>query len=159
HPELACTLVDLDPAEPSPEAQARAIVGELLRNDREDQVGYRAGTRHVARLTRGADRATATLSVPEGLPYQLEFTERGPIDTLLLRPVKRRRPGRNQVEIRVRATGLNFRDVMNVLGLYPGDPGPLGGECAGEVVAVGEGVEGIAVGDAAVALAPGSFGS
>ena len=39
--------------------------------------------------------------------------------------------------MRVHATGLNFKDVLNVLGMYPGDPGPLGGECAGTVVAVG----------------------
>ena len=41
----------------------------------------------------------------------------------------------------MRAVGLNFRDVLNVLGMYPGDPGPPGGDCAGVVTAVGEGVE------------------
>ncbi len=61
------------------------------------------------------------------------------------------------MEIRVHATALNFRDVMNVMGLYPGDPGPLGGECAGEIVAVGEGISHFAVGDAVVAIASGSF--
>src|SRR5262249_42111255 len=54
------------------------------------------------------------------------------------------------------ATGLNFKDVLNVLGMYPGDPGQLGSECAGIVVDVGEGVEGIHAGDAVIALAPGS---
>ena len=43
------------------------------------------------------------------------------------------------------------------MGLYPGDPGPLGAECAGEIAAVGEGVNQFAVGDAVVAIAPGSF--
>ena len=39
--------------------------------------------------------------------------------------------------VRVRAVGLNFRDVLNVLGEYPGDPGPPGADCAGDgVVAV-----------------------
>jgi NADPH:quinone reductase-like Zn-dependent oxidoreductase/acyl carrier protein len=76
-----------------------------------------------------------------------------------LRPAERRQPGPGEVEIRVRATGLNFRDVLNVLGLYPGDAGPLGGECAGEVVAIGEGVSRLAVGDPVVALAPGCFSS
>ncbi len=71
----------------------------------------------------------------------------------------RQRPGPGQIEIRVRATGLNFRDVLNVLDLYPGDPGPLGGECSGEVAAVGEGVERFKPGDAVVALAPASFAS
>ena len=46
---------------------------------------------------------------------------------------------------------------MNVMGLYPGDPGPLGAECAGEIVAVGEGINHFAIGDAVVAIAPASF--
>ena len=33
----------------------------------------------------------------------------------------------------MRAVGLNFRDVLNVLGEYPGDPGPPGGDAAGVV--------------------------
>merc|ERR1712146_392367 len=51
-----------------------------------------------------------------------------------------------EVEIRVRAVGLNFRDVLNVLGLYPGDPGQPGSDCSGIVVAVGEEVYGMARG-------------
>jgi len=39
--------------------------------------------------------------------------------------------------LRVSAVGLNFRDVLNVLGMYPGDPGPPGGDFAGTVLAVG----------------------
>ena len=40
-------------------------------------------------------------------------------------------------ELRVHAVGLNFRDVLNVLGEYPGDPGPPGSDCAGVVAAIG----------------------
>ena len=36
--------------------------------------------------------------------------------------------------LRVRAVGLNFRDILNVLGEYPGEPGPPGGDAAGTVV-------------------------
>ncbi len=32
----------------------------------------------------------------------------------------------HEVLLSVTSTGLNFRDVLNVLGLYPGDPGPPG---------------------------------
>jgi len=35
--------------------------------------------------------------------------------------------------VHVRVVGLNFRDVLNVLGEYPGDPGPPGLDCAGHV--------------------------
>lgn len=39
----------------------------------------------------------------------------------------------------MRAVGLNFRDVLNILGMYPGNPGDPGGDCAGVVSAVGPG--------------------
>lgn len=42
-------------------------------------------------------------------------------------------------QVSVRAIGLNFRDVLNILGMYPGDPGAPGGDCAGVVAAVGPG--------------------
>ena len=45
------------------------------------------------------------------------------------------------VQLAVRAIGLNFRDVLNCLGMYPGDPGPPGGDCAGTVLVVGPGAE------------------
>lgn len=47
----------------------------------------------------------------------------------------------------MRAVGLNFRDVLNVLGMYPGDPGPPGSDCAGLVEAVGPGVALLAPGE------------
>ncbi len=50
-------------------------------------------------------------------------------------------------QVAVRAVGLNFRDVLNVLGMYPGDPGPPGADCAGVVAAVGPGVHSAAVGE------------
>ena len=55
--------------------------------------------------------------------------------------------------------GLNFRDVLNVLGEYPGDPGPPGGDCAGMLSAVGseaagaEGPAGAVLGFASAPLA------
>jgi 3-oxoacyl-(acyl-carrier-protein) synthase/acyl carrier protein len=54
--------------------------------------------------------------------------------------------------LRVHAVGVNFRDVLNVLGAYPGDPGPPGGDCAGvwaenfSAALSGEGAFGMAAG-------------
>uniref|UniRef100_A0A1L8E0P3 Putative zinc-binding oxidoreductase n=1 Tax=Nyssomyia neivai TaxID=330878 RepID=A0A1L8E0P3_9DIPT len=60
-----------------------------------------------------------------------------------------------EVLIRVRSCGLNFQDLMVRLGAIdspPKTPCILGLECAGEVEAIGEGVENFKVGDRVVAL-------
>ncbi|KAK9815594.1 hypothetical protein WJX72_006498 [[Myrmecia] bisecta] len=59
----------------------------------------------------------------------------------------------------VKAVGINFRDVLNVLGMYPGDPGPPGGDCSGTILRVGAGVSGLVPGDAVFGLAAGSLGT
>ena len=64
-----------------------------------------------------------------------------------------------QVRVDVRAAGVNFRDVLNVLGMYPGDGGIPGAEGAGVVTATGPGVAGLAVGDAVMGMfGGGAFG-
>jgi acyl transferase domain-containing protein/NAD(P)-dependent dehydrogenase (short-subunit alcohol dehydrogenase family) len=155
HPALACTRIDLDPEDRRDASEQ--LAEEICRGQGEDQVVYRGGQRHAARLQSLRAEGSDGLQVPHGRPYRLEITGRGQLDNVILRPAAREQPGPGQVEIRVRATGLNFRDVLNVLDLYPGDPGPLGGECAGEITAVGPGVERFKPGDAVVGLAPASF--
>ena len=44
-----------------------------------------------------------------------------------------------RMQVSVRAVGLNFRDVLNILGMYPGEPGDPGADCAGIIAAVGPG--------------------
>jgi NADPH:quinone reductase-like Zn-dependent oxidoreductase/acyl carrier protein len=156
HPELRCLRVDLDPAAPAAEAQE--LAAEIVAAGREDQVAFRGGTRHVPRLVPLGSVAAGSLP-PMGQPFRLEVPTRGVLENLAFRPIPRPRPGPGEVLLRVRATGLNFRDVLNVLGMYPGAPGPLGGECAGFVEEVGPGVEGLAAGAEVVALAPASFAS
>ncbi|MCB8908368.1 SDR family NAD(P)-dependent oxidoreductase, partial [Streptomyces sp. CB02980] len=62
-----------------------------------------------------------------------------------------------QVRVAVRAAGLNFRDVMVALGMYPGRAA-LGAEGAGVVTEVGPDVTGAAVGDRVFGLMPECFG-
>jgi NADPH:quinone reductase-like Zn-dependent oxidoreductase len=57
------------------------------------------------------------------------------------------RPGRGQVLLRVRAAAVNLRDHKMALGAYGDAAGRvLGGECVGEITALGEGVSGWHVG-------------
>jgi NADPH:quinone reductase-like Zn-dependent oxidoreductase/acyl carrier protein len=56
-----------------------------------------------------------------------------------------------QVRVSVAAVGVNFRDVLVALGMYPGG-GELGAEGAGVIVEVGPEVQGLAVGDSVLGL-------
>ena len=57
-------------------------------------------------------------------------------------------PGPGEARVRLAASGVNFIDVYQRTGLYPKEtPFTLGQEGAGEVDAVGEGVEDLSVGD------------
>src|ERR671914_64562 len=68
-------------------------------------------------------------------------------------------PGPGEVRVRLAASGVNFIDVYQRTGLYPKEtPFTLGLEGAGEVDAVGEGVEDLEVGDhVAFAGVPGAY--
>lgn len=149
-PSLRVVRLDLDPVRATNEAELVAAC--LSAADSEDRVALRNGVRWVARLVPAALR-------PAGDPPAecLEIRERGSLSNLSLLSSTRVPPGPGQVEIRVYATGLNFRDVLNALGMYPGDPGPLGNECAGVISAIGEGVTDLAVGDEVVAMVDRSF--
>ncbi|WGH78051.1 quinone oxidoreductase family protein [Jannaschia ovalis] len=69
-------------------------------------------------------------------------------------------PGPGEIRVRHRACGLNFIDVYQRTGLYPLElPHPLGMEAAGEVVAIGAGVDHLKPGDrvAYAAMPPGAY--
>ena len=141
-------LLDLDQAAADDPVDVAAELGSV---DRELAVALRGGRRHVARLV------SASRQAPTVGPRRLVLAERGSLDHLTLRPQERPQPGAGQVAVEVRATGLNFRDVLNALGMMPGEPGPPGLECAGVVTALGEGVRSHAVGDRVVGIAPTAF--
>lgn len=81
--------------------------------------------------------------------------EHGPPEKLVLRDIASPEPGRGEVRVRVHAAGVNFPDVLIIQNLYQFKP-PLpfspGGEAAGVVDAVGEGVTRVAVGDRVLAM-------
>lgn len=150
HPDFAHRLVDLD--DQSETVSADLLVRELGAGaGAEDRVAWRDGTRLTQRLVRRHKLPAPAYrlhAAPTGVPSQME-----------VRPMPVPAPGPGELLIRVRATGLNFRDVINALGMLSGETGPLGGECAGIVEAVGADVDADWIGRAVVCGAGGAFAS
>lgn len=162
HPELRPLLVDLDAGtdlgHPGPDAAA--LTAELLAGGEESQVAYRASVRHVLRLEQPpAEPHLDAGSATAGSPYRLTSSGHGVLDGLALEPVEPRAPGTGEVRIAVEAWGLNFKDVMIALGVLPGRTEGLGSELTGIITDIGDGVVGLAPGDAVVALTAGAFQS
>lgn len=76
-----------------------------------------------------------------------------PVEQLALEEAPDPRPRPGEVVVAVRAAGVNFVDALLVQGLYqikPPLPFTPGGEIAGEVIELGEGVADVALGDRVV---------
>ncbi len=134
-------LMDVDGKQESYAAACAALVGD------EPQVAVREGEVLAPRLVRaGSDGA---LTPPgTGTGWRLDVTAAGTLENLVLiendEGLRALAPG--EVRVAVRAAGLNFRDVLIALDMYPGDA-LIGAEGAGVVVDVGTGVEGLTRGD------------
>ena len=88
----------------------------------------------------------------------ISISEPGDADVLTLTEEDRPTAGPGQVVLDVAAAGVNRADVMQRLGFYPPPQGasPLPGlEVSGTVATLGEGVDGLAVGDEVCALIDG----
>jgi NADPH2:quinone reductase len=82
-------------------------------------------------------------------------SEFAPIDHLVIEERPDPVPGPGKVVVAVRAAGVNYVDGLFVQGKYqikPPLPFTPGGEVAGDVVAIGDGVKGVAVGDRVLAM-------
>lgn len=153
-PALRCRLVDSDG---SPEA-VDVLAGLLAEPSiQEPELAVRQGKLLASRLLPWT--RSGHLTVPRGDDFVLAPTERGAIDNLRLTDRAVPAPDDGYVQVRVEAAGLNFRDVLNVLGLYPGDPGPIGGDFAGTVTQLGADVRGVEIGQRVYGSMQGAFAS
>ncbi len=144
--------VDLE-ASGDPAQQAALLAAEVRAPDGEDEVALRRGRRWVPRL------AALRAVLPPAGAYQLVAQRQGMLDSLAWESSERRAPAAGEIEMRIAATGLNFRDVLNALGMYPGAAGALGGDVTGVVERVSEGVTHLSPGDRIVALVSGGLAS
>ncbi|MBB2915617.1 NADPH:quinone reductase-like Zn-dependent oxidoreductase/acyl carrier protein [Streptosporangium becharense] len=145
-------LLDIDGGDTS----YHALPGALEAG--EPELALRGGQALAPRLGRATPEGT--LEPPAGAgAWRLEITRPGTLDNLALTPCdaadRPLEPG--QVRVAIRAAGLNFRDVMIALGMYP-DRADLGADAAGLVVEVGPGVTRLAPGDRVMGLIDAGFG-
>jgi NADPH:quinone reductase-like Zn-dependent oxidoreductase/acyl carrier protein len=152
-PTLRCRLLDCD----DPDGPAQWLPRLLEGPGSEPELAVRQGKFLVPRLLHWA--RSGQLAMPRSDDYVLAPTERGAIDNLRLTETTVAPPGPGEVQVRVEAAGLNFRDVLNVLGLYPGDPGPIGGDLCGVVTDIGPAVDGFRVGQRVMGFMQGAFAS
>ncbi|MFG0255832.1 MAG: SDR family NAD(P)-dependent oxidoreductase, partial [Rhodopirellula sp. JB053] len=144
-PQWSCSGIDLDRAA-STQTNANILFDEFCSIDpKNEEVTVRDGRRMVRQWEHH------NLSEDEQCRI-LCINERGSLQGLSAESRNRRFPKADEVEVAIVSAGLNFRDVLNVLGAYPGNP-PLGAECAGEVVRVGVDVDDVTVGDRVVVVA------
>ncbi len=146
HPELRCVRVDLE----SGATDYGELAGEIANWDGEEEIAFRGGIRYVPRLAKHPASGSHA--------GQWTIPARGSIEGLVLAPLQRRAPAAGEVEVEVEASALNFRDVLNVLGMYPGDPGQPGIDFCGRVARVGSSVA-CQPGDRAMGLAWGALAS
>ncbi|PAT36632.1 type I polyketide synthase [Vandammella animalimorsus] len=161
-PQLACTLIELA-CDPAAEQTVPRLLNECLHPDGLDEILLTSQTRHALQLHQAA---------PPGPPpqptsrWRLDFHVPGQLRNLVWLPEAERPLQTHEVEVRTMATGLNFRDVMYLMGLLPDEAvengfagASLGLEFSGVVHRVGAQVKTLRPGDAVVGFGPACFAS
>lgn len=159
-------LIDLETESADVDITTRALIRELDSDSDEREVILTSGGDRYAPRLRLAAAPTQEEKPTTAVEYamRLGFPIPGQLRNLRWMAHPRRQPGDGEVEVAVRATGVNFRDIMYALGLLSdeavenGFAGPsLGLEFAGVVSRVGSDCGEIAPGDAVVGFAASSF--
>ncbi len=149
HPELAAAHIDVDESD----GVAAQLARQLLLGSDEDETAWRDGEWYTARLRpaplRPDDRRTA-FADPERDGVRLQIRTPGDhLASLEAVACQRIPPGSGQIEVAVRASSVNFADVLVSFGrpAVDGRAPQLGRDFAGVVTAVGPDVTEHAVGD------------
>ncbi|MFD9702976.1 SDR family NAD(P)-dependent oxidoreductase [Lentzea sp. NPDC059081] len=145
------TLVDVE-SDVDTEPAAESLAGLVALG--EPAALVRDGRVLVPRLTRTMPE---TLALPQDTPWRL-VADGESVEGVDVVETEAAELGAGQVRVAVRAAGVNFRDALMCVGMYPGGDTVIGNEGAGVVVEAGSGVD-LAVGDRVMGLFRGSFGS
>ena len=173
-------ILDLDAKDPlSPDATSDLICKvfkaswgtEVSARDVEREYMERHGQLFVPRVVEDPDasrwvvrqdgKAEIELQLFDQIDRPLSLTMESPglLDTLYFEDDKTvtRSLENDHVEIKVQATGVNFRDIMYAVGQISSEH--FGGECSGTIAAMGRSVTGFQIGDRVCALSDGGYGT
>ena len=162
-PNVPLTVIDLSESVTSCEVDS--LYHELLhsRLDRDEpEIALRGEQRFVRQLVSvdrdGAEQAAVSEEPGVGGAYRAEVSDPGMLDQIVFRRLPPNEPGEEEVEIAVEAAALNFKDVMNAMGLLPANAvsgglacDRLGLEVAGRVLRTGRLVQHVQVGNSVIA--------
>ncbi|AEJ48744.1 polyketide synthase [Mycobacterium tuberculosis] len=155
HPHLRATQIDVDE-----QTGVEQLARQLLATSEEDETAWRDNEWYVARLCptplRPQERRTIVADHQQS-GMRLQIRTPGDMQTIELAAFHRVPPGPGQIEVAVRASSVNFADVLIAFGRYPSFEGhlpQLGTDFAGVVTAVGPGVTDHKVGDHVGGMSP-----
>lgn len=164
YPGLTCRLIDF-PGKHKPVNVAEQLVTECLAPDGENEIVRFEDTRHVLRMQSAQLKETAAQRNAEPR-FRLDFRVPGQLRNLLWLAQPERTLAADEIEVRPVATGLNFRDIMYVMGLLPDEAvehgfagASLGLEFSGVVTRVGDNVREFTPGDAVMGFGSACFSS
>lgn len=164
-PELSLQFIDIDEKEAS---VPRILLDVLWARTKDSELAVRGGRVLAARFGEVADQDLQPASVPlsrlsSSINFRLGHRGAPGADGLRWRQARAAPLGPDDVEVEVRAVGLNFRDVMAVSGMLPEDAEPtpaiekLGLELSGVAIRYGENVQGLKTGDRVFGMGRGAL--
>lgn len=161
NPALSCTLIDLA-CDPAQAHVPERLENELLRPDGLNEIVLTPDARYSLNMRTIPQFGEHVASER----YRLDFRIPGKLRNLCWLPETERPLRDHEIEVRPHAVGLNFRDVMYLMGLLPDEAvengfagASLGLEFSGVVSRIGARVRDHAPGDAVMGFGSACFAS
>lgn len=154
-----------------PKEEIQLLADELLPGNTDEDAALRGGKRLVKSLEKvsvfSQEDNKKYKMVSTDTPVELALRFPGKIENLYYREIEREKPGPDEITVKVHASALNYKDLLNILGKIPAKiventyfKDALGLEASGVVIETGSQVTDYKTGDEVVVMSPsGNFKS